>query len=214
MHTLRLTAKPATTRTPLCLQKKSKACCHGKNACQACQACQLTRSPYADTSSRCKRKRCPTFFCLQKRTKQPVVATMTPPNEPAVVDDELPSRLHANADFAQPPVCLQEKHDATSASTTAAHDCKHRSNTGKRKRNRKHAGPLNAAPAGHLLWEQKRTASPVRQAQNRLGCGKTPVYPQDGMCRRRALHASRFFVPDRYSADTGLFQHIGIGVNR
>lgn len=112
--------KAGNQQTTFCLQK-NEACNRGKNGRQTCQ---LTRSPDIGTSSRSTRKHGTTVFCLQKKSQ----ATCRGHSDVAGRTDRVAGkaqafRLHANVDFAQPPVCLQEEHDATLVSTAAVHDC-------------------------------------------------------------------------------------------
>jgi hypothetical protein len=46
-----------------------------------------------------------------------------------------------------------------------------------------------------------------------IGCGKTPAYPQDGMCRTPFFWLTGLFVHERFSLDTMFFQRVNRTVN-
>ena len=148
------------------------------------------------------------FFCLQKKAGRPAVATMTSLDEPAVLSATrcrpvwMQTQTLLNCRFVYRKNGMRRSLPQRQSVTASIDEA-----PGKGRRS-------TAESVERLVRLPKRTASHVMQAEKRLDCGKTPAYPQDGMCRTHALYASRFFVQHRRSVDTGLFQHIGIGVNR
>jgi hypothetical protein len=59
----------------------------------------------------------------------------------------------------------------------------------------------------------KLVVETTKSAETALACGKTPAYPQDGMCRTGLFRLTGSFVHERFSLDTGFFQRVNTTVN-
>jgi hypothetical protein len=115
------------------------------------------------------------------------------------------ARTDGKASGLQSFVCLQEEHDACRSQGIRLPTYRHCLAM--------HCTALLLDGARSRSILEKQVPQATKSGKIAAGCGKTPAYPQDRMCRRPSFWWKTLFVHERCSLHTMFFQHIRSTVN-